>query len=135
MRQLKPRLIASISNSHLQDRLSDVHVRSPVPHHNFWRWSRCLRVTCGYQSQVLLLLTVMLAAQVFHWDTWKPREEQLCCICLCMWGCGQRAGIQEDSGQLRKGPELPLEVGLGGGVTAVRTRWVCFANWWLFGWR
>lgn len=73
MKQLRPRLIASISNSHLQNRLSDVHIGSPLPQHDFWRWSRCGRVTCSYQSQVVLLITVMLAAQVF-WDTFKPRE-------------------------------------------------------------
>lgn len=75
MKQLRPRLIASISNSHLQNRLSDVHIGNPLPPHHFWRWSRCLGVTCSYQSQVVLLISVMLAAQVFCWDTLKPRAK------------------------------------------------------------
>lgn len=104
MRQLKPRLIASISDSHLQNRLSDTHIRSPLPQHNFWRWSRSLRVTCSYQSQVVLLITMMLAAGVFSWDTLKFRDRSYF-ISLHVWVCrGWNLGVL---GSAKKGTRTP----------------------------
>lgn len=131
MKQLGPRLIASISNSHLQNRLSDVHIGNPLPPHNFWRWSRCLGVTCSYRSQVVLLITVMPAAQVFCWDTLKPRARDFLSVGVG-WGEG---GILGYWGQGREGPELPLVVGLEGCLTAVRAQIGLFCKLWQLGWR
>lgn len=116
MRQLKPRLIASISDSHLQNRLSDVHTRSPLPPHNFWRWSRCLGVTCSYQSQVVLITVMRLpvssagthqSPEVRILDV--PEPVSLCVGCVC--GRGLDGGV---SGGHRMGPGVPLELGLEG---------------------
>ena len=120
--KLKPGLIASISNSHLQNRLSDVYTRSPHRRHSFWRWSsvwespvapshKRVFSRCRWPREVSAGTTLTSPGRC---QRLYPPHSHLC-------GCGQ--GLESSLGASQERDENSHLRSVG------RTPWVCWATW------